>query len=121
MRLDRTIGDIERTFSGKFTVAKSGRAHKHRLPDLDYPKIAFVQFRAHSRSGDIAVWREDFGIGKDCPQSTADAFDVGVGGKTHQEIRRFVWWRAHIGSRLVQGREDMSVVVNARMPLVTTV
>src|SRR5262249_4797342 len=38
----------------KFALAKGGRTHQHRLSDLDLPKIAFIQFRTHAHSRDIA-------------------------------------------------------------------
>src|SRR5262245_30758418 len=56
-RVDAPLLDERRDESDlarEFAAAKRGGTHQDRLPDLDLPEIALIQFRAHAQRGDVA-------------------------------------------------------------------
>ncbi len=53
----------ERDLAREFASAKRGGTHQHRLPDLDFPEIALVQFRAHAQRRHVANDQQRLRIG----------------------------------------------------------
>src|SRR2546430_17426265 len=65
-RVDAPLFDERRDESDlarEFASAKRGGTHQDRLPDLNLPEIALIQFRAHAQRGDITDDQQRLRIG----------------------------------------------------------